>query len=200
MVRALLDNRKTQTRRLAWQQCYRDDKGAVERVCPGEPAACFYERPSPWQRVQTGDRLWVREHCLTWDGTTRGASYGADHPDGNLPLPAGSGRWSCRIRPSTQMPRWASRLTLVVTDVRRQRLQDISEEDARAEGVRTLYGEPFDSAETISDRRRFELLWNHLHGPGAWHANPEVIALSFEVHRCNVDAMGTEHAPAPAAA
>lgn len=82
------------------------------------------------------------------------------------------------------MPRWASRLTLIVTDVRVQRLQDISRGDAMGEGC------PFQNMADGDDPREwFRALWNSLHGPDAWDANPWVCALTFTVHRCNIDQM-----------
>ena len=92
------------------------------------------------------------------------------------------------------MPRWASRLTLIVTDVRVQRLQEISEDDARAEGVTphgggwTGYGRDADL--WLSNAKDgFRSLWNSIHGPGAWDANPWVAAISFETRRYNIDTM-----------
>jgi hypothetical protein len=86
------------------------------------------------------------------------------------------------------MPRWASRLTLIVTDVRVQRLQDISEEDARAEGIFTPeigYVNLGKKAPVI----QYAMLWNSLHGPDAWDANPWVSAITFTVHHGNIDQM-----------
>jgi len=119
------------------------------------------------------------------------------------------------------MPRWASRLTLIVIDVRVQRLQDISEADAEAEGATSrpkchgfqgMYpgwsmdwskvGERSDYATggpgplqerdiSLGDARMaFANYWGSLNGPGAWEANPWVVALTFAVHRCNIDQMG----------
>lgn len=83
-------------------------------------------------------------------------------------------------RPSIHMPRWASRILLEITGVRVERLQDISEADADSEGVSVVYGEPFDQANTITDRRRFELLWESINGPGSWDANPWVWVIEFK--------------------
>jgi len=84
------------------------------------------------------------------------------------------------------MPRWASRLTLEVTEVRVQRLQDISEEDARAEGVMSLTedevevtnpgGHTWTRGPAIA---RYQLLWNSINGTGSWERNEWVWALSF---------------------
>lgn len=119
-------------------------------------------------------------------------------------------------RPSTHMPRWASRLTLTVTDVRVQRLQDISDADAIAEGVtRCTWAEdmagdgrtewhvpectpgeyPGCTNSHPTPRGPFMELWDQINGTGAWQANPWVCATTFEVHRCNIDQMpGAAHA------
>jgi hypothetical protein len=78
------------------------------------------------------------------------------------------------------MPRWASRLTLEVSAVRTHRLREINDIDARAEGFNP---EPDD----CTPWHAFLDYWNELHGEGATDANPEVIALTFKVHKANVD-------------
>jgi uncharacterized protein YhfF len=94
-----------------------------------------------------------------------------------------------RLRPSIHMPRWASRLTLTVTEVRVQRLQEISEEDARDEGAGLLLHEhEYWDGDPDCYRKLFRVLWTAIHGPAAWDANPEVVALSFTVERRNIDA------------
>jgi hypothetical protein len=160
MVRALLDGRKTQTRRLL---------------------------SSPLGRVRPGDRLWVRESY--WHAPS-GLGFDTNHINGTLVYSAdGLGpdaedrarAAGIRQRPSIHMPRWASRLTLRVTAARRERLQDICEADAIAEGVDCR-----DRA--ITARLAFAQLWNSLHGPGAWADDPDVIVLTFEVSVANIDA------------
>jgi hypothetical protein len=80
-------------------------------------------------------------------------------------------------RPSIFMPRMASRILLEITDVRVQRLQEISDEDARAEGYDHSHAFP---------REWFALLWERIHGPGSWHANPWVWAITFRrLEPCN---------------
>jgi hypothetical protein len=198
MVRALLDGRKTQTRRLAWR----------ESVCPGgavndgggqmdyiEPS--IVRRPSPWQRVQPGDRLWVREAWRLDDYADRQAIYRCN-PD--WPQDVQDAADLVRWRPSIHMPRWASRITLTVTAVRVQRLHGISEDDARAEGCWTE-----DAVGLAAHREQVPLtavhpsmvfwqLWDDLHGEGAWRANPEVVAITFTVARRNIDACEAAHA------
>ncbi|MBK4723552.1 hypothetical protein JJL56_32445 [Azospirillum sp. YIM DDC1] len=105
-------------------------------------------------------------------------------------------------KPAMHMPRWASRITLVVEDSRFQRLQDISECDARAEGAaECANGWWFDRNPVLagSDARgAFYCLWNSLHDkPGErWADNPEIVALTFAVHRCNIDRLAVEVAHA----
>ena len=205
MVRALLDGRKTQTRRIIQQP----DMDGGER---------WVKYPSGWvlsvnaedeyrRRIfyAPGDRLWVRE---TWrphylgDGVWNlDVSYPADgerrmicdgefgDKDWNWPKAADCGN----VTP-LHMPRWASRLTLTVTDVRVQRLQDISEADAVAEGViHDSFGGWRGHEGTIGYPTAiwaYHHLWNSLHGPGAWDANPWVVALTFTVQRGNIDQIG----------
>jgi hypothetical protein len=102
-----------------------------------------------------------------------------------------------RWRPSIHMPRRVSRLTLDVTAVKIERLQEITEDDARAEGVLYVPGHgDLSPAELSADpgysnylncRLGFWALWDTLHGPGAWAQNPEVVALTFAVHELNID-------------
>ena len=206
MVRALLDGRKTQTRRVLKPQphaavasieLHRSYPGEFVPWCGGEAQSSIVVPFAP------GDRLWVREG---FSRTDAGFAYMADHPGD----PRGIG-W----RPSIHMPRPASRLTLTVTEVRVERLQAISEEDARAEGVhadtwggvtpmlanpadacahsaaRPVYWAPGNDADDclcFTARDAFAWLWNHIHGGDAWAANPWVAAISFTVERRNVDA------------
>ena len=130
MVRALLDGTKTQTRRvMRARDRVRDSNG--ERV------------PSPYG--VPGDRLWVRETWCQPNPMAREVVYRADIPaelldeERQVRREVGSGAYA-PWRPSIFMPRWASRITLEVTDVRVQRVQDISESDAAAEGVPGLTG------------------------------------------------------------
>ncbi len=197
MIRALLEGRKTQTRRIVKPQLTHDDSrpfSAVHMldgyaVFDGGEVKCPYGIP--------GDLLWVRESLdaitgcdaeYAADGTRVGDAMGWDRwigADYKLPLKA---------IPSIHMPRWASRLTLEITDVRVQRLQDISEEDARAEGItdggclNCGVSEPCGCSDPRPDARdAFAWLWHSIHGEESWHANPWVWCISFRVHRCNVD-------------
>lgn len=171
MVLALLAGRKQQTRRLS----VKDDMktGAW--------------RETGWQKVKPGTRLWVREaHEFVPASAYRGSDgvqYTVNPSDTDEAAiyragwdRSGSRRW----RPSIRMPRWASRLTLTVTDARVERLQEISEADAVAEGW------PMDENDPVT---WFAELWNSLHGPGAWDANPEVVRICFDCARRTIDAI-----------
>lgn len=226
MVRAILDGRKTQTRRIVTHrhgisflggagqeddpECWgwsfdgpdhsgymvlerglnqRHDHGLVSMPCP-------YGNP--------GDRMWVRE---TWCfanpeypfvGSDRPVSQRGDRcyyraTDGELERDDGGSPW----RPSIHMPRWASRICLRVTDVRVQRLQEISEEDAKAEGARHFpdlptkgehdparwsMAEPSSTWECMhSPRYAFGNYWDSINAKRTpWADNPWVWAISFE--------------------
>ncbi|MBI3453989.1 MAG: hypothetical protein HY057_14370 [Rhodospirillales bacterium] len=159
MVRALIGGRKTMTRRLAW----RPDG-----------------RPTVWQRVRPGDRLWVRE------------SYGrAD--DGSIVYLADTPDWSGNFKPSIHMPRGVSRLTLTVTAARIERLRFICAEDALAEGIAWNHRRLL----TVIDNRRMAVaafldLWSRIHGPDSVRENPEVVAVSFAVARRNETGVPTK--------
>jgi hypothetical protein len=205
MVRALLAGRKTQTRRLLKPQ-------------PVWSASCG-DRDGSWSgltsRFAGGDRLLVREAFNVFSMSQDGEEAWPVQP---LPTAeeyreveeaAVRGRWLVDYastadddgpwRPSIHMPRWASRLTLPVTDVRVQRLQDITEDDALAEGVcphpRGGFHMPgvdhpnreFPYLSRSTPRGMFAALWDTLHGPGAWEDNPWVVAISFTVHHGNID-------------
>lgn len=142
-----------------------------------------------------GDRLWVRE---AWRAAMQfDATKPRDIPQSALIVPEASAdiRLGGKLRPGMFMPRWASRLTLIVTDVRVQRLQEISEADATAEGV-----SPDPCANELAWQHyvphaiAFERLWDSLARPGAtWADNPWVAAITFETHHCNIDAMEVTH-------
>lgn len=210
MVRALLDGRKTQTRRLiphAMQDAYDEYDDWCRNVSAGVPTSrqwepeYFLERT----RIKAGNRLWVRE---AWRAEARydhlapsklplsaPIYYAADlNPRDSEPGCAG------RLRASMHMPRWASRLTLPVTDVRVQRLQDISEEDAAAEGMDDATAQLVLSADErhmlayahiatphALSRIIFETVWEQINGPESWPANPWVAAYTFTVERRNID-------------
>ena len=199
MVQALLAGRKSQTRRVLKPQpdttsdpSGLGEWGAVNRYDYWRPAAEI--RP-----YQVGDRIWVREAFIgpyayevneypPRDWGNKAIWFPADGP---VPEKHAGQFWH-RARPSIHMPRWASRLTLTVTGVRVQRLQEISEADAIAEGcdaVLALTIKRPNGAHPGNPRECYCDLWNSLHGPGAWDANPWVVAITFSVQRGNIDQM-----------
>lgn len=198
MVRAILDGRKTQTRRLVKPQpgaagmemlsgnvSPRGERMRYHAIeVGGGYDAMFWTCPYG----QPGDRLWVKEAC--WIGekapqatmqvggydaglataTHRFKAYREEWGDKKPweAMGAVTGRW----RPSIHMPRWASRITLEITNVRVQRLNDISDDDAKAEGW---------DAETAGQHPYgwYRALWDEINGKGSWAANPWVWALTF---------------------
>jgi hypothetical protein len=180
MVQAIRADRKLQTRRLAERW--------VENAY-----GCRWE-PSLWQRVKPGDRLWVRE---TWKPhSTYAGMKPRDIPKTNVFFRADDAYAPSNTPwvPPIHMPRWASRLTLTVTDVRVQKLREITEEDAEAEGVGASGWDPGLPEDqrwrhpVCGAAENFAALWNSIHGPGAWDANPAVVALTFTVAKRNIDA------------
>lgn len=175
MVRALLDGSKTQTRRFVKLT----DSGRVKATGsarnwhledPNAVLACPYGQP--------GDRLWVRETFGIFDSEgTEFVGIPKERPRGfhvvwagDCPAPVTE---TFRFRPSIHMPRWASRITLEITAVRVERLQEISEEDAKAEGVdwTPFFNEP---VEAYAD------LWKSINGPCSWESNPYVWVIEFK--------------------
>lgn len=165
-------------------------------------------------RRATGDRLWVREaHYMTDNGESEYAVFTEDKSSVEEHLEDMQTLLSChpqidwsrhlRIRSSTQLPRWASRLTLVVTDVRVMRVQEINLEDAIDSACRPFWDEenpvevPCPNGETMmmlelrDPTKDFQRKWNARHAKRGlgWDANPWVTATSVTVHRCNIDQM-----------
>lgn len=211
MVRALLAGTKTQTRRVLKVQPplgttsvaayhHPDDSdgrprfwslgpdpeahGATDYLQLGWAYPCPYGRP--------GERLWVREthapqpDCsLSWEKWMRGA--GGEKPIIHYAADATERTWVDQWRPSIHMPRWASRIDLEITGVRVERLQDISEADAIAEGISgphnvgyPAYRVPDDSKPRYSRASAaYEALWEQINGDGSWAADPWVWVVEF---------------------
>lgn len=160
---------------------------AARGITHEENGAIYRVRPP----YEIGDHLWVRENW--WSDFAAGGQEHGYLADGE-PY---AGNASVKRGSSMMMPRRLSRLTLAVTDVRVQRLQDISEEDAEAEGVRrscmgikpsgTGWWSAVEGQIAAKPRVAYEQLWNSIHGTGAWDANPWVAALTFAVHHGNID-------------
>ena len=172
MVRAILEGKKTQTRRV-WKQptslCMKDDclyateHDARQSFNPiaRDEIVCPYG--------QRGDRLWVREafHICPHH---EDYFYRAD--DENLPLKC---KAHTKWKPSIHMPRRASRITLEITSIRVERLQDISDADALAEGV-----DQTNTSIRGYAAERFKRLWSSINGADSWHSNPWVWVIEFK--------------------
>jgi hypothetical protein len=231
MILALLAGRKTQTRRLVkiggaggpildfvkvgtdketGRSVYEmKGRGGVSiSIAAGKHLATPHYMPP----IAVGDRLWVKESAKRMPALWH---YSADETEigwpGRQPL-AHFKRDNCL---SIHLPKVASRLTLIVEDVKIERLQDISEEDALAEGVPTDddYAGSFakeycrncggsgvhgalgagygvievDCAECATAKLRYQNLWDHINGAGSWEANPWVVAYTFRVIPQNID-------------
>lgn len=180
MVRGILADRKTMTRRILKPQ-------PDERLWP---ILARHPNQISMTRWRGGDRLWVRE---TW------GCLAADHPlaiSGRKPTkgdeiiyradPWSAAQWAPGLpsqgsfvwRPSIHMPRWASRITLEVTAVRVERLQDISEADAIAEGAEPILVPPDGGSSPHIEG--FRELWTHINGADSWSANPWVSVTTFQ--------------------
>ncbi len=206
MVRALLDGSKTQTRRIlkpqpqgdvinyGWQRgegAYWTDQSFASHKLP----------------IWAGYRLWVKEtwRAHAWHGDCVEIAYAAQrglvgwteqhcqipYPKGDknafkFYAPKGPDFW----RPSLFMPRWASRITLLVTDVKVERLQEIDLRDARAEGcvIRQidLFGAEGEQRDAIG-RAYYRQVWEDINGAGSWNSNPWVVAYTFRVIKQNID-------------
>ena len=198
MVRAILDGRKTMTRRvLKPQPVMRGDNDCVityergKHTFSGPPDFLIRDiLPTYGLRWRPGDRLWVKEtYYLTDDGDHTQVVYAADdiavrdHIAGVQEMQRKHGLsddWIAphlKKRPSIYMPRWASRITLAVEAVRVERLQDISEGDAEREGAEpTLVSPDGGSAPHVEG---FCEIWASIHGADAWDANPWVSVTTF---------------------
>lgn len=185
MVRALLDGRKTQTRRVL-----KDQPGDLDRPGMFDDGEWYVtssrgdHQTSLAVRFRVGDRLWVRE---TWADTLSDPNEAVYRADGERPHSL------LLWQPSIHMPRWASRLTLTVTDVRVQRLQDISAKDSLAEGVecetcRAMSRSACQGLGCFASLAAFRAVWEQINGAGSWDANPWVIALTFTVEQKNIGA------------
>lgn len=207
MVRALLEGRKTQTRRPLKPQPFIDQNGNFcsparngkiwnwGQHTNGRP--CVRNYIAEHVPVAIGDRLWVRE---AWHAArSLDSTPPRDIPrDADIEYAATARSYAeiglkGKLRPGMFMPRWASRLTLEVIDVRVERLQDISEQDAIAEGIYLFLGDgggyKFQPGEQEFDTavEAYRDLWNHINGPGAWDKNPWVAAYTFGVIPQNID-------------
>ena len=190
MVRAILDGRKTQTRRVINPQPYIDGMGnfcwngrnfgqdsngpCIQAIASPIPSSktkrvrCPYGKP--------GDRLWVRE---TFNHDGEKYIYAADLNE------LGVQKWAAQWKPSIHMPRNASRILLEITGVRVERLQDISECDAKAEGsyVCDYFGRRLldQSSNQGCYKWGYRSIWESLNGTGSWDLNPFVWVIEFKL-------------------
>lgn len=206
MICALIAGKKTQTRRML-------NPPPVHGVSRGQPIVLW---GTPTQKTTNkdvwlarcpygvpGDLLIVREAwrfagwCpaeysgLGGKGMAVDIEYAADKAKRTVLHPAFDiDTIHTSPRPSIHMFRWASRLTLEITDVRVERLQEISAADAVAEGITPAPGSWWSGAEgqvATSPEAAYALLWNSINGPESWNANPWCWAVSFRCIRQNVD-------------
>lgn len=175
MVRAILDGSKTQTRRVVNYPPFDPSDDGID--------VAFYSGALKCPYGETSDRLWIREahrflaymptyltieymangHAKTWDRKNSGIKL-------REPVLVN------RKRPSIHMPRWASRITLEITGIRVERLQDITNNDALDEGTPDLR-----TIENGWDMRRcFQELWEQINGAGSWAENPWVWVIEFK--------------------
>ena len=224
MVRAILEGRKTQTRRIMKVQPESAQyglakvtsstmKGDVGKYQWAESNATGLKARSGLFRCpfgEVGDRLYVRETFavlgnedgapVDWnDNVVKGdeADAARIYRASCEKRPGDYGLWSIpddafwkphtkelkyegSWRPSLHMPRWASRITLEITDVRVERLKDITNQDAMAEGVGHLYGYAEYPLTPKDATRRFAELWESQYGEGSWDKNPWVWCISFK--------------------
>ncbi|EJD6999675.1 TPA: hypothetical protein MAK17_001904 [Klebsiella pneumoniae] len=196
MVRAILDGRKTQTRRpIKWKQTRFTEIGEREDGSKwpwSEDAehACDFWHPCPFGAV--GDRIWVREtfaalepgsyeQVKPQDGHCQDLRYAATDRLAKSDADIRGYKWV----PSIHMPRWASRILLEITDVRVERLNSISQEDAQAEGLeltgwRPTYSDPDSGGEVMTPYDNFAELWSSIYGDESWQANPWVWVIKFK--------------------
>ena len=213
MVRALLDGSKTQTRRAMKPQPTEFVGGPGVTLQDGSPAPLVplddsvepYGREIVCPYGQPGDRLWVREafdflpsggpdqpqacEIVYW---ATGSIEPRSAPHDYNPMIYGHQK----VRPSIHMPRWASRITLEITSVRVERLQDISEADAMAEGIvecpipaddegprRIGYMVGPDDGKSglsVTPIQAYRDLWESINGPDSWTTNPWVWVVEFK--------------------
>jgi hypothetical protein len=171
MVRAILAGIKTQTRRVVKSDRLIGATDAYMATPEGQAKqliGCPYGHP--------GHRLWVRE------------AFGLVVSDRDGPRPEsiifradGNEGWDGKWRPSIHMPRWASRGLLEITALRVERLQEISEADALAEGARNWAAEQDTPVRDLDEARlQFRALWTDINGGESWDANPWVWVVEFK--------------------
>lgn len=228
MVKAILEGRKTQTRRVMRRQpdaverfkqgkettdteakyailrCYKNPKG-FKKCNSGWFADATYK--TPFSEFNVGDRLWVREtFCYAWNEDDHICDKDGnpvwDAKDAHIYYAASETNVDGKWKPSIHMPRWASRILLEITNIRVERLNDISEVDAIAEGVEPIIIQdniPVDGGWTRADlhlwkgyknkerafretaKDSFTSLWQEINGTDSWTVNPWVWVVEFKI-------------------
>ncbi|MES2415148.1 MAG: hypothetical protein V4614_15180 [Pseudomonadota bacterium] len=216
MVRAVINGTKTQTRRVI-KDCWGVNDGVPWKSAPTGHTGVTGVKDIPCPHGKPGDRLWVREHyrvsnkhdsipprdiparsCTVFfeaGGSLANQANGRWEVDNDFSA-KDAGDWVGKFRPGMFMPRWASRITLDLTGVRVERLNDISEADARAEGIfsfehfwrdteyplANVAYMPMPGWDTkySSAVAAYEALWEHINGPRSWSANPWVWVEEFK--------------------
>jgi hypothetical protein len=206
MVKAILDGRKTQTRRIVNRLTGKGPaRGIITEFQKADTAGYdwgFRNRRMLWNEIrhaklmemcpygQPGDRLWVRETFIaghpdlpdgTLDFDTDKVWYRADGDLHTWYDSTSDFGKAVPWKPSIHMPRSASRITLEITEVRVERLQDISETDAIAEGLRPYWKQTEDPkwVEPGTCIDAFKELWESINSPGSWDVNPWVWVIEF---------------------
>jgi len=204
MVNATLDDRKTQTRRIVkvkgGELCGWDFYKMMLNMKTLKNTALFCTKHSPFPLFidypygKVGDQLYVRETTEIDEDTSDIVTLSKYSADGKPVLysmcddPEYNGSvahwdYSRNVRPSIHMKRWASRIQLEITDIRVERLNDISEEDVRKEGCEIremwMFGADKNGRDKIA-RIIFKTLWESINGKGSWDKNPWVWCVSFK--------------------
>lgn len=198
MIRALIDGTKSQTRRIVKPQPLMYEPGMDVGLSDytADMLVCPYGRP--------GHRIWVRETFYAygrWEtrfsakkkrdewhfvdmtlACDRAYQYAADNPDVPLAKGRGGALPGWYTRPAIFMPRAACRIMLDITDVRVERLNDISDADARAEGISMWAAGACAPANPcgLTEAEYFELLWSQINGSLSWSENPWVWVVEFK--------------------
>ncbi|WP_034912932.1 hypothetical protein [Erwinia sp. 9145] len=196
MVRAVLDGRKTQTRRMLSPRQLKmiDAASSIGECYPLESgkhhanSQSYYCEWCPFGAI--GDRLWVRETFFPaplepqsvppkktkWNIAYRGgAQLEKIAPATYNPTIYNYERWT----PSIHMPRWASRITLEITGLRVERLNSMTESDALAEGCNGGHGSIPHYIYSATPHEHFHYIWQSIYGASSWQANPWVWVIEF---------------------
>ncbi|MFM1454501.1 morphogenetic protein [Yersinia enterocolitica] len=186
MVNAILSGRKTQTRRIISEKTLHLF-GVAASAGECHPIELCDQRSQSYYLDfcplgKPGDQLWVREAFAAGLCTESTLAYRATHKTEDLEEGWGE---TIKWTPSIHMPRWASRINLLITGVRVERLRDISQEDAQAEGMeltgwRPTYSDPDSGGEYETPYDNFAELWISIYGEESWQANPWVWVIEFE--------------------